>query len=359
VLKLKSGQVRRWWLRLHRWLAMALGIPLAMVALLGSALIVVKPVDRWLHAELFNVAPGPAAVDLLEQARLRISGEFGPAATLTFRPPRLAGESLRVAVRGPWNGAIYLDPRDARELGRRGEREGAFNLLFEIHSALLMNEIGKPLLAVLALAYFVLLVAGVALWWPRRWRQALTLTLDRGALRALFDLHRAGGAVLGLLIAVPVLTGAYMAWRPLSQAVTSLSGQPSKLSPQVPKLVATVQGTPLDVMVSVARARFDGAPVGYVQVPASPSKPVRVRLLLADDPHPNGLSSVWFHPQSGAVLETHRWDELDPGARGYAVIYPLHTGELGGLGHTVLNCLLGLALVALCGSGIWLWWRRR
>jgi len=356
-----GSRLRRWWLRLHRWLALTLGVPLAVVALLGSVLVVLKPVDYWLHAELFVVAPGPAAPDLLERVRQRLGAEFGPGAALTFRLPRLADESLRVAVRGPWDGTIYLDPRDARELGRRGEHEGAFNLLFEIHSALLMNETGKPLLALLALAYLLLLIGGLVLWWPKRWRQALALTLDRGALRALFDLHRSGGALLGLLIAVPVLSGAYMAWRPLSQAVTTLSGQPSTAPPRLPSLARDVQGPPmdLDAMVKVARAGFAGAPVGYVQLPARPSKPIRVRLRLADDPHPNGLSSVWLHPHSGAVLATHRWDELDPGARAYSVIYPLHTGELGGLGHTVLNGLLGLALAGLCGSGVYLWWKRR
>ncbi len=359
ILGIKSGRLRRWWLRLHRWLALALGVPLAVIALLGSALVVLKPVDHWLHAELFVVAPGRAAPDMLERVRQRLGAEFGPAVTLTFRPPRLAGESLRVAVKGPWEGAIYFDPRDASELGRRGEHEGAFNLLFKIHSSLLMGEIGKPLLALLALAYVVLLVGGLVLWWPKRWRQAFALTLDRGGLRALFDLHRSGGALLGLLIAVPVLTGAYMAWRPLSQAITSLSGQPTQSPPQVPKLVTPAQGLSLDAMVDVARTQFGSAPVSFVQLPPGSSKPIRVRLLLADDPHPNGLSSVWLHPQSGEVLATHRWNELDPGARAYSVIYPLHTGELGGLGHTVLNALLGLALTGLCGSGIWLWWKRR
>ncbi|MBB4844636.1 putative iron-regulated membrane protein [Paucibacter oligotrophus] len=356
-----GSRLRRGWLRLHRWLALTLGLPLAVVALLGAVLLVLKPIDHWRHAELFSVAPGPAASDLLERVRQRLGAEFGPGAALTFRLPRLADESLRVAVRGPWDGTIYLDPRDASELGRRGEHEGAFNLLFEIHSALLLNETGKPLLALLALAYLVLLIGGLVLWWPKRWRRALVLTLDRGALRALFDLHRGGGALLGLLIGVPVLSGAYMAWRPLSQAVTTLSGQPSTAPPRLPGLAADVQGPPLelDAMVKLARAGFAGAPVGYVQLPAHPGKPIRVRLRLADDPHPNGLSSVWLHPHSGRVLAAHRWSELDPGARAYSVIYPLHTGELGGLGTTVLNGLLGLALAGLGGSGIYLWWKRR
>lgn len=351
--------MRRFWLWLHRWLALALGLPLVVVALLGSALVVLKPLDRWLNAELFSVPVGAAAPDLFERTRTRLQAEFGPQASLVLRPPRQAGESLRVAVRGtPWEGFVYVDPRDGHELGRRGEREGLFNVVFELHSSLLMNETGKPLLAVLALAYGVLLVGGLVLWWPKRWKQAFALALDRGLLRGLFDLHRTGGAVLGLLIAVPVATGAYMAWKPLSQTVSSLSGRAPLAPPKVRPAEPGRPAAPLDALVADASARFGGAPVGYVQVPAG-AKPVRVRLMLADDPHPNGLTSVWMHPQTGAVLRADRWNELDPGARANSVIYPLHTGELGGLTLETLNALLGLALAASGLTGLWLWWLRR
>ncbi|CAM3790916.1 PepSY-associated TM helix domain-containing protein [Roseateles saccharophilus] len=351
--------MRRFWLLLHRWLALALGLPLIAVALLGSSLVVLRPLDRWMNAELFSVPVGPAASDLLERTRGQLQAEFGPGASFVLRPPRLAGESLRVTVRGPWDGFVYLDPRDARELGRRGEREGLFNFVFELHSGLLMNDAGRPLLAVLALTYVMLLIGGLVMWWPKLWNQAFTLALDRGLLRGLFDLHRAGGAVLGVLIAVPVASGAYMAWKPLSQAVTSLSGEPPLAPPRVKLTVPASPPASLDALVATAVARFDGAPVGYIALPAGAAKPVRVRLMLADDPHPNGLTSVWLHPQTGAVLRADRWNELDLGARANSVVYPLHTGELGGLAHEALNALLGLTLAALGVAGLWVWWLRR
>lgn len=352
--------MRRFWLLLHRWLALALAVPLIVVALLGSSLVVLKPLDRWLNADLFSVPAGPAAPDVLERTRQRLQAEFGPDASFVLRPPRQAGESLRATVRGrAWEGFVYLDPRDARELGRRGEHEGLFNFVFELHSSLLMNDIGKPLLALLALAYGVLLVGGLVLWWPKRWRQSFSLVLDRGLLRGLFDLHRTGGAVLGLLIAVPVATGAYMAWKPLPQAVTSMAGRAPAGPPKVGPGGATMPLAPLDALAATASARFEGAPVGFVTLPAETAKPIRVRLMLADDPHPNGLTSVWMHPRTGAVLRADRWNELDPGSRANSIVYPLHTGELGGLALETLNALLGLALAMLGVTGLWLWWRRR
>ena len=94
-------------------------------------------------------------------------------------------------------------------------------------------------------------------------------------------------------------------------------------------------------------------------MPAKPNRPVRVRLRLADDPHPNGLTSVWLDPRNGQVLAVNRWNALDPGAAAVAWVYPLHTGELGGPLHEVLNFAAGLTLATLGVTGLWLWWKRR
>lgn len=221
-----------------------------------------------------------------------------------------------------------------------------------------MEDAGKAALAVLALSHLVLLASGLVLWWPARWAGAWRIELRRGPRRVLFDLHRVAGSSLGLLVAVSVATGAYMAWRPLSAAVTAVAGVDAVRPPAVPA-DAAARPMPLDNAVRRAQTLFPGSRVGYVQAPPGDRKPVRVRLKLADDPHPNGLTSVWLHPTSGDILRVDHWSALDPGARAYTVIYPLHTGELGGLLHTVLNALLGLVLAGFAVSGVWLWWQRR
>ncbi len=83
--------MRRFWLKLHRWVALTLGVPLLVVALLGSSLVVLKPLDGWLHADLQRVSNGPCAPDLLERTRRQLRAEFGPAASFVLRPPRQPG----------------------------------------------------------------------------------------------------------------------------------------------------------------------------------------------------------------------------------------------------------------------------
>lgn len=363
--KTRVINMRRIWLKAHRWVALGVGWLLALVALIGAILVVAQPLDRLTHPQLFkaeqSAMASSAEAATLESIRRQLIATFGSKANFTLRPPRTSDESMWALVRSEsWSGTVYLNPATGMEQGRRGEYEGAVNLLFKFHSALLLQDTGKAILAWIALSYLTLLISGLVLWWPKRWPPALTIELRKGLLRSLFDIHRTGGAVLGLLIAVSVTTGAYMAWRPLSEFVTTLSGQKPIKPPKIPKGEAS-HGTTisLDEMVARAQARFPHGLIGYIQIPAEANRPIRIRMRLADDPHPNGLTSVWLHPTTGSMLAVHRWNELDPGARAFSFIYPLHTGELGGFFLEAVIFVSGLTLGMLGISGIWLWWRRR
>lgn len=355
-----SPALRRLWLKLHRWVALALGGVLVLAGFLGALLVLAKPLDQWAHPELFRqaVQAKPETIASLTELKHRLDHEFGPGTGYTFRPPRKPDDTLWVFVRGPWQGVVYFDS-SGRELGRRGEAEGAYNLLFELHSALLLGDTGKAVLTTAAGTYLFLLVTGLILWWPRRWPPSFRIHWRAGALRASVDLHNATGALLGVLIAVSVASGAYMAWPPLRTFVTMVTGSTAVQGPKLPASAAVAAATPLDWMVKEAQAVFPDGMVGYIHVAPDRHQPVRVRLKLPDDPHPNGLSSVWLHPGTGEVLNVARWSELDAGNRLVATVYPLHTGDLGGPPHELLVGLTGLALTTLGAAGLLLWWKRR
>jgi uncharacterized iron-regulated membrane protein len=350
----------RWrhaWLKAHRWIALSLGLPLLLSGLLGSVLVIAKPLDRWANAHLFHADPGISAQApaRLETIRRRLDREFGAHADYTFRPAREPGDTVWVYVRGPWAGTVFFDSA-GRERGRRGEFDGAYNALFELHSALLLGDTGRALLATGAAAYLLLLVTGLALWWPKRWRGSLRMHWRLGFWRAAFDFHRTAGVLAAVLIAVSVASGAYMAWPPLRAGVSALAGQPA-VRPPKPTAASAAEPRSLDELVATARALYPAGTVGYVQVPQA-MKAVRVRLKLPDDPHPNGLTSVWLDPASAEVLGNVHWSQLDPGNRWVSTVYPLHTGALGGGWHAALVAITGLVLFATALAGVMLWCRR-
>lgn len=335
-----------------------------LVGVSGALLVVARPLDHLSHPQLFIAQSGVgdfAEQHLLQRAQEYVRMNFGDAAAFTLRPPREPGQTLWVLVRSPaWNGTLYLDPVTAAEQGRRGEYEGAANLLFKFHSSLFLQDFGKGVLAWVALVYCVLFMTGIYLWWPKPGRASFRFSSGKGLRGSLFNLHRVAGVFCGAVILLSVTTGAYLAWRPLAAWITAAAGQTATKAPTVAGEGApSPRALALDEMADRARARFPGSTIGYVQVPAEARRPIRVRLKLADDPHPNGLTSVWLHPRSGEILAVHRWDALDPGARAQSYVYPLHTGEFGGMPMELAVLIGGVALGALGISGIALYLSRK
>ena len=319
-----------------------------------------RPIDRVVNSHLFVVAVPPSAQRLpLESLKQSLVKDFGAKSSFTIRPPRASDESLLVYVRGEsWTGQAYYDPYTGARLGVRGEHEGFANTLFEFHSSLLSGDIGKQILTFNVLTMMAMLVTGLLVWWPARWRGAFSVTLNRGTLRSLLDLHRLGGIVFGLWVFVCVASGTWMAWRPISQWVTQAAGQQLVVPPRV---IAATPGKPaaLDDLLNRANAALPGGFVGYITLPAKPTAPVRIRKKLEDDPHPNGLSSIWLHPQSGEVLRVDRWTSLDIGARSFAWIYPLHAGMLAGAVGVIFTAAGGFLLFGFGVTGTWMWWLKR
>lgn len=344
-------------LKMHRWIALSAGLVLVLNACTGLLLLGGRPLDAALNPQLFTVPPGDARVSL-ESIKAGLQQRNGKQ-TIFLHPPAEPGESLIAELRGDngWEGQVFIDPYNGRRLGERGRFDGV-NGLFELHSALLSGNTGKGVLGIVAACMAVMFLSGIALWWPVRWRLAFRVNLANGKLRALFDLHRVGGAVLGIWVLTCVASGGLLAWRPASQWINDLSGRPSELPPKV--TLAKGAGTvTLDFLVQQARAATPGGHISSIQLQPKPGQAVRIRTKLDDDPHPNGLTSIWLNPQTGAVLRVDPWNQLPPGSRMFAWLYPLHTGKLaGGLG-VFMTALGGCSLLGFGVTGSWMWWLRR
>ena len=345
----------------HRWVGLAVAVVLFISGLTGVLLVGLRPLDRIVNAELF--ASGLAAqetwpADVYDEIARRLTAEF-PSSRLIYRLPRTPDASMQVHVVGEWHGEVFFDASGA-ERGRRADGEGIFNWVFELHSSLLSEGTGKTVLFVCAIAYLLLFTAGLVAWWPKRLRSGFVLQLGRGPRRAVFDLHRVGGAVLGLVVLVSVSSGSYMAYRPLSVWIAHLAGSP----PQPPPSLAAAPLDPLtqprlrlSSVIATADTALGQSRVSIVDWP--PAGGIRVRKQLSDEVHPNGLSSVWLDPSTGAVVRETAWRDADAAVRGFEFIYPLHIGELGGWIHSVLILIAGVALAFLAGSGPFLWLSRR
>jgi uncharacterized iron-regulated membrane protein len=199
-----------WLTRLHRWIGLALAVPVAAIAATGTALIFH---DSIILARL-GPLPGPtAAAGIVEPARDLSSIErlAGPDGWRTIELPGPDLPLYRVWLRSGEH--AYLVPGADGFIDRFFPGTRIESLLFEIHTNLLAGPLGEWLVGAIAILLVALLPVGLAAWWPARRTLRPRHFIPRSMTpRQLLRGHSAWGAVAVVFVMVSVTTGVMLVY---------------------------------------------------------------------------------------------------------------------------------------------------
>lgn len=341
--------------RIHLIVSLIAGGWLAISGLSGALLVWGDALERRVHPELFRVArPGERAP--LERV-LENASRAGAAPVVRIR---LAGSAT--PVHEVWTGCdrcvrVWIDPSTAGVNGARGADQTIRGFLHELHRRMLSGGRGETLVGIGGIALSLLALSGIVLWWPRgAWRRALAVRAARGWKLLNHDLHRTGGFLLAPFLLVSSLTGIYFVFHgPFDRLAARIDG-PATSSAVAGPLPA--EGIGLDRSVARAAALFPGSEPTWLTPSGASSPDVVVRLRQASEHHPNGRTFVAIDAATGRVRTATDAMAAGPARRILDILYPLHIGHLGGVGHRVALTLAGLAPSILFASGLLMWWNR-
>lgn len=364
--------LRRWSLKLHRWVGLLAGLPIAVLGLTGSLLVYRGALDRLVHPDLYRVSADTVSVTPGE-ALARVRERNPDPEPLTLQLPSGAGSPYVV-----WHGASrdaeksYVDPASGRVLGVRPSGRGPVRALFDLHASLLGGPVGATAVGVLGLLLLFASATGGVVWWPRAGKlvDAVTVRLGGNGRRVNYDLHRAGGFWTLLYLAVLALTGSGLVFYGtagdiLNRATGSSPPPPPPTSGPSPSPVGD-PGPPALPAERVDRAwrdlrdRVPEGRVTFISLPTSERAPVSLRFRLPSELHPNGRSHAYADRWSGRILRVDRQPEMDAGPRLLHALYPLHIGEfgVGPIPPDVVRlvwALLGIVPAVLLVTGFLLW----
>jgi uncharacterized iron-regulated membrane protein len=236
-------------------------------------------------------------------------------------------------------------------------RAGFFQFVTVLHQTLFLHDAGKIFIGASGVLLLSNLLLGLRLAWPRagQWRRALRPPAVRGAVATRFGWHRA----LGLWLAAPaillVLVGCLLAFDDTVEAWLGAD----RASPAI-AADATALGVAPDVAIATAMARYPGATLASVNLPSDASPWYRVRVRQAGElRRVFGRTSIFVDRRDGRVLLDQAAADATPGTRLFEALYPVHTGEAGGIAGRVLVLVLGLWLATMIVLGLSLWLARR
>jgi len=378
LLKLKDR--RKWWLTIHLWLGLILGLLLAIYGLTGSILVFHDEIDELLNPQFLTVVPPNDHQKYKPLAEIfQVSQEAMPEpAKHSFSDyPRNDKAVFKLSYSTPSDGVtenweVYVNPYTAKVTGKRLMSSSDSSIpktfigfVFELHYALLVKpEISSIVVGVSGALLIFSILTGLIVWWPLtgRWLQALTIKRKTGTERFNFDVHKTSGFYTSLIMIPVLFSGVYMVLPQhvvpvleLFSPVTYRYGFSSTPRPNVEPIS-------MADAVAIAEQRYPRGRPHWIY--GAPGITDTYMVCLNDVDRPGS----WLQ-RVCAVMDRYTGKALDIDDPAYATAtagevfthwqWPLHSGQAFGMTGRLLVFSTGLACPVLFVTGVIRWLQKR
>ncbi|MFC4312275.1 PepSY-associated TM helix domain-containing protein [Steroidobacter flavus] len=346
----------------HKYLALCLGALWLLQALTGMLLVFHRELDdKSLGASgqavnfavvdrvLGQLAQGEPATKIVEYF---VSGGVAGQVDVLIERAGAAREVVRI------DGATGIVLRTSAWEEPRSQL-GLFRFVLLAHKQLLAGRFGEWLIGISGVFLLINIVLGLKLAWPRagQWRAALFPRPAKAPAAKRFAWHRAMGLWLAPFASLVALTGSLMTW---TQELPAAATAP--LAPATSSAVSARDGRMISsaAAVEVARHLYQDATVAIVSMPSEQRPWYSIRLRQPGELRRiYGATQVRVDADTGEPMATFDALRMSMADKIFVALYPIHSGEWGGVATRLLAILVGVWLAGTMAFGLLLWIARR
>ncbi|WP_190336452.1 PepSY-associated TM helix domain-containing protein [Vibrio sp. S9_S30] len=377
-----------------------------MLSLTGIVMLFDDELESIRYGDILVVEPADSRIAVSEQLAL-VKQEYGGATVTQFIPAASDTSPNRFNVRlaNGSNLLILVNPYNGDILGKINRDDSWYALANEIHSTLLVGDVGDYLIEISSSLSIVLLVTGIYLWLPSDNASKagfLKIRSQSGVRIFMRDLHANLGGVLSLVLLFFLVSG--LAWSGVwgGKFVQPWSSFPAQKWADVPLSDEThaslnhgaeeevpwgLEKTPLPESTGhehhgghaghqtdepaqfastvsiddiVATASKLGMTQYQLNLPKSETGvfTLGANTMSGDITDPTQDRTTHIDQYSGEILADVTWDDYNWMAKFMAAGIALHTGEVSII-NKLLNVFFCIAFIAVCVTGVVMWWKRR
>lgn len=342
---------------LHLWLGLSSGLVVFVIGLTGAIysfsdeLKAVVYHNR-LYVDIPNGAKKQSFDQLLFVAQKKL-GEDKKISRVEIQQSPNRTYMFRAYKAGKYFEKIYINPYTAQIVFHENANKEFFNVVLSIHRTLLLGDVvGYFIIRWSVVCFVILLLSGIILWWPKKWKttlwkQKLKVKWEAKAKRLNYDLHQVFGFYAFLILLIISLTG-------LMWSFDLVADKKVKVFSDTTSLISVA---PNDLII--AKTKSLGIKPAYLlyNLPDTKSGTVNVSAYL-DPQRIHQKIKYRFDRYSGKLLlEGKPFSSLSALDKAKALNYDLHTGSIFGFWGKLFVFIAGLitASLPITGFCIWLW----
>ncbi len=363
--KRKHSVLKKWAGRIHLWLGLITGLIVFVVAITGCIYVfqdeIKDQVFDWRKVEPKNISYVPPS-----SLRSSVSERF-PGASNAF--VIYSGKNRPASVYGVFEETEYyfhFNPYTGEFLHAQNFNEDFFDIVRRLHMYLLLpKEIGRQIVGISTLIFILMLITGVVLWWPKKFRnlkQSLKFKLKGRWRRINYDLHNVSGFYIHIIAFIIAVTGLYFSYDWVSEGLYKLGNlgreyKSDKVVQEVAPAESLSSKNPIDVAFYKSIELIPEQDMYFVWDNGENSP-------ISTGAYPKSLnfdhqSNFYFHPQTAELLQTHYYSEKSPGMQLQEMSYGLHTGQYFDLPGKIIVFIAGIFVASLPITGFLVWYGRK
>jgi uncharacterized iron-regulated membrane protein len=340
---------------LHRWTGGLIGLLLAVLGLSGTIL---AHKDAWVMLPHAGDAQAQDTAALIA-ATERIMADPERPRSIVFASRTFGLNQLSYPEAG--TGAYATQAGEiVTRWSSQWERPEIW--LFDLHHHLFSGDTGEIVAGVAGLCGLGFVITGLILWWRVRRAYEFHLWPRKFERFAILRHHRDLGVIMAPVLALSLVTGAIMIFRPVADLILgpgTSAAVTQALKPPPPRKAKLSDHPDWRGMIETARRIHPDAEVRILSLPRGKTGLVSLRLRQPQEWLPNGRTTLYFAADTGELVRAGDALKLPEQVQAYNALYPLHAGKVGGLAYRLVVTLSGLTLTLLGSLTVWTFWFQR
>jgi len=361
--------VKKLAIRLHLWLGLASGLVVFIVALTGSLLVFRDELEPLTDPAFFTVSPvtdgrRQPLDQVVATATAQFPGKPVGKVIVDDQPDRTVIVELKQSKKAKDILAVALNPYTGRVVATRVEEAAFFPTVLRLHRYLCLGETGKVITGISCSLFLVIMLSGLALWWPNRKNRSQRFRIKWNASfkRRNWDLH----AVLGFY-ALPFIfliasTGLIWSYKWVNNLLfLALDGKP-QVKREAPANTSTqgkANAGQLAYVYAQTNQRFPYPGRITLTFPDTDSLSLTVTKVNETAAVSNIVDFLYFDLQTGKPTGQRLYDAETRGFKARRLVFPVHTGSLLGWPTKLIALVAALLTTTLPLTGFYIWWGKR
>lgn len=366
---------------IHLWLGLLSGLVVFILGLTGCILAFEEEIIPFVYADKLYVPPTESSPcplsesllaaqkalgDSIPVERIRISNQQGHSYIFT-------NYTAKKNITGIWYGDdvkyffwVYANPYTAQIIKVEDHTFEFFRTVAVLHwRLLLINDIGQPIVGTATIIFFITLITGLVLWWPKnkaareqrfwfRWKNTTSWK------RKNYDLHNIVGFYCMFLVLFIVFTGLVWAFDWFEDSVQWIANGGEIIQKKNIEAISTpaaysAVGHTIDMVYQSLKNQYPEAEGYSLNLPKDSLETIRTTVNYSNL---NQVISLQFDQYSGEQLILTDWNNKTNGEKVRAYNFDIHTGAIAGIVGETIAFFVSLFSASLPVTGFTIWYAR-